>query len=240
MQSRRARLDRFLSASAAIKRRDVLPLLAQGRVRVDGVVCFERDRLVDQFAVIELDHQVLQRNAAAYVMLNKPAGVVSATQDVKHTTVVQLLDRADRHSLHIVGRLDFNSTGLLLLTNDGRWSRYLSKPENKVAKTYRVTLAKPVSADCVEAFAEGMYFAYEGITTRPAQLHRLTATVALVELMEGRYHQIKRMFGRFDNEVLALHRLAVGNLYLDPALAPGASRELSATELQTLSLAADP
>src|SRR5690606_23746504 len=121
------------------------------------------------------------------------AGVVSATKDQQHTTVVDLLDVPNREQLHIVGRLDFNSTGLLLLTNDGRWSRRLMTPQYKVIKVYRVSLGEPITEECVMAFASGIHFPYENITTKPATLKILDRFTAEVHLMEGRYHQIKRM-----------------------------------------------
>lgn len=236
MQSKRARLDRFLSVKTGISRRALKPILAQGRVSVDGCVVTDTQQPVDEFSHVTFDAQVLQANTPHYVMMNKPAGVVSATKDDQHKTVIDLLDRPDRNSLHIVGRLDFNSSGLLLLTNDGRWSRQLTEPEKKVAKLYRVRLEKPITQDSVDAFAKGMYFAYEDITTRPAKLGIISDYVAEVSLVEGRYHQIKRMFGRFQNPVLTLHRLAIGNVTLDPALAPGESRELTAAEVSLITV----
>ena len=217
MQSKRARLDRFVSGVVGINRRDVRPMLAQKRVLVDGCVATDINQVIGEFSHVMLDHRVLQANTPSYVMLNKPAGVVSATKDVRHKTVIDLLDRSDRENLHIVGRLDFNSSGLLLLTNDGQWSRHLTTPEKNIAKLYRVTLEKPITEDYVHAFAEGMYFSYENITTLPAKLNILSDFVAEVSLVEGRYHQIKRMFGRFQNPVLTLHRIAIGNLPLDPS-----------------------
>lgn len=239
MHSTRTRLDRFISVHTGINRRDVRLLLAQGRVQVNGAKAASIHQPIDQFHHVVLDQQVLQAQRPVYLMLHKPVGVVSATQDDKHRTVIDLLDRADRHLLHIVGRLDLNSSGLLLLTNDGRWSRHLTLPQQKVAKVYRVTLAHPIHPeqinDYVEAFAQGMYFPFENITTRPAGLKILSEHVAEVTLEEGRYHQIKRMFGRFRNPVLQLHRLSIGSLSLDQVLAPGQSRELSAQELRELS-----
>jgi len=239
MASKRARLSRFLSAKTGISQKAFRPILAQGRVQVDGSVATDSQQLIDEFSHITFDDQVLQANTPVYLMMNKPAGVVSATKDDQHKTVTELLDRVDCDTLHIVGRLDFNSTGLLLLTNDSRWSRQLMKPEEKVEKLYRVTLQKPLDQNTVDAFAEGMYFKYEDITTRPAKLNIISDYVAEVSLIEGRYHQIKRMFGRFDNQVLELHRIAVGNLKLDPKLAPGESRELSAKEVNEITIASD-
>ena len=237
MQSKRARLDRFISEQMGINRRDVRPLLAQKRIVVDGSPATDINHVIDEFSHVTLDDQVLQDNTPSYVMMNKPVGVVSATKDEQHRTVIDLLERPDRHHLHIVGRLDFNSSGLLLLTNDGRWSRQLTTPENNIAKLYRVTLEKPVTEAYIRAFSEGMYFPFEDITTRPVKLHIVSDYVAEVSLMEGRYHQIKRMFGRFDNEVLTLQRIAIGNLSLDPSLSPGQSRALTGSEVINISRA---
>ncbi|MCP5163394.1 MAG: 16S rRNA pseudouridine(516) synthase [Hahellaceae bacterium] len=234
MQSNKARLDRFISAKTGICRGDLRLILAQKRVRVDGEVVTTMNYVVNQFSRIELDDQLLQDKQPRYLMLNKPVGVVSATQDAQHKTVVDLLDPALREDLHIVGRLDLNSSGLVLLTNDGEWSRCLMAPEAKVAKVYEVQVEQPISDDCIRAFAEGMYFAFEDLTTRPARLEKMNDTLAKVTLTEGRYHQIKRMFGRFRNKVVALHRVSVGPIRLDGALAPGESRALTTDEVNCL------
>ena len=231
MQSRRARLDRFISSRKGISRRDVRQLLIQGRINIDGCTASEMHHPIGQFSRVTLDNEILQDEIARYVMLNKPTGVVSATRDAQHQTVVDLLHTEDKEGLHIVGRLDFNSTGLLLLTNDGEWSRRLTSPEHKVAKKYRVTVEKPITSDCVEAFAQGMYFSYEDIQTQPAHLHICSPFTAEVILTEGRYHQIKRMFGRFQNPVLSLHRTKIGCIDLDPLLAPGENRDLTDSEI---------
>jgi len=236
VQSTRTRLDRFISVHTGIFRRDVRAVLARGRITVNGELATGISQVIDQFSHVLLDDQVLQARIPIYIMLNKPTGVVSATSDEHHKTVVDLLDQKDRsthrNTLHIAGRLDFNSTGLVLLTNDGRWSRSLSAPENRIGKRYRVTLEYPIGSEYAHAFSRGMYFAYEGITTRPAQLRVIDTHTAEVCLVEGRYHQIKRMFGRFDNPVVQLHRIAIGDLELDRQLLPGQSRDLSETEVR--------
>lgn len=242
MHSKRTRLDRFISVHTGVNRRDVKLMLARGRITVDGSPAMEAHQFVDEFTRVTLDERVLQANTPVYLMMNKPRGVVSATKDERHTTVMDCLNAPAGHynheALHIVGRLDYNSTGLIVLTNDGRWSRRLTIPERKVAKLYRVTLQNPISNDraeeYVDTFARGMYFPYEDLTTRPAKLDILDEFTADVHLTEGRYHQIKRMFGRFQNPVLSLHRSAIGKLHLDPALPPGASRALTASEVGLL------
>ena len=233
------RLDRFISEFCKFNRKAVRLVLAQKRVYVDGVLASDIAQLVDQFSHITLDNAVLQANETYYIMLNKPVGVVCATKDDKHKTVIDLLigqfEQETRESLHIVGRLDLNTSGLVLLTNDSRWSERLTSPEHKVAKHYHVTLEKPLTDEYISAFAQGMYFSYEKITTQPAELEIICPFEAKVILTEGRYHQIKRMFGRIDNKVVALHRYAIGQLSLDETLSSGASRPLSAAEVLNIS-----
>lgn len=212
-------------------------LLAQGRVEVDGEPAHDTGQVIGPFSHVRIDGRATQHRIRRYLMLHKPAGVVSATVDAGHRTVIDLLDQPWRGDLHIAGRLDLDSTGLLLLTNDGAWSQSLTEPGRKLLKRYLVQVERPLSAGDVDAFADGMYFAFEGITTRPARLKILDAHTAEVGLVEGRYHQIKRMFGRLDNRVLGIHRFAIGPLTLDARLAPAQNRELTADELAAVARA---
>ncbi|MGK0441395.1 MAG: 16S rRNA pseudouridine516 synthase [Pseudohongiellaceae bacterium] len=234
MQSKRARLDRFLSERLLVKRSDVRLLLAQGRVKVDHQCASSITHLVDEYSHVQFDDQVLQAKTPSYIMLHKPQAVVSATKDVKHRTVIDLLPAPWPDNLHIVGRLDFNSTGLILLTNDGRWSRRLTMPESAIKKRYLVRLDKPVTSTVIDAFAQGLYFSFEDITTRPVSTSVINSHYVEVVLEEGRYHQIKRMFGHFQIKVLSLHRFAVGKLLLDDSLPEGQSRKLTDQEVMDI------
>ncbi|MBL4869133.1 MAG: 16S rRNA pseudouridine(516) synthase [Pseudomonadales bacterium] len=234
MISQRTRLDRFLSITTGVNRRSVRGILAQGRVSVDGVVARDIQQVVHQFSVIIFDDKVLQQNQSLYFMMNKPPGVVSATKDKRHKTVLDLVKKSDGVNLHIAGRLDFNSSGLLLLTNDGAWSRHLSSPEQGIKKYYRVALENKMTEEYVQAFRDGIYFEYEGITTQSAELTIIDDRIAEISVTEGRYHQIKRMFGRYQNKVLSLHRYRIGDLELDSALEAGQYRALSNKEVATI------
>ena len=227
----RGRLDKFISKRLNVSRRDVRLMLAQQRIVVDGAIANDIGQQIDKFSLITFDNKVLQEQQANYIMLPKPVGVVSATKDEKHKTVIDLINLPEKGSLHIVGRLDLNTSGLVLLTNDSRWSERLTLPESKVEKIYQVTLEKPLTEHYIDAFSKGMYFAFEDITTKPAKLEILSEFVARVSLIEGRYHQIKRMFGRFDNKVIKLHRQQIGNLLLDSCLQAGQSRPLTQEEM---------
>jgi len=231
MAAKTTRLDRFLSKAMLIKKADVRRIAATGRIAVDGAKCYDVSCMVNMFSRIVVDGKCYQDIKPRYIMLNKPAGYVSATVDKKHPTVLDLINIGNLYNLHIAGRLDLNSTGLLLVTNDSRWSEALTAPNKKVAKVYRAELKHPIGPDYQEAFRKGMFFPYEGITTQPAKLEAIEERVAKVSLTEGKYHQIKRMFGRFRNPVIALQRISVGGLCLDDGLGEGEYRDLTEVEV---------
>lgn len=206
-------------------------MLSEGRVSVDGAVEINGLRRIDRFSRVDLDLEILQEKEAVYLMLHKPGGYLSATSDPQHPTVMELIDHPLRDELHLAGRLDRASTGLLLLTNDGRWSKLVTEPAKKISKVYRVTTRDEISPETARIFAAGIYFAYEDLTTRPAVLEVLGAREALLTICEGRYHQVKRMFHAVGNQVLSLHRESIGPLVLAESLAPGEFRSLGATEV---------
>ena len=228
MQSNRQRLDRYLEKHLNKSKQQIKLMLAQKQVELDDQCCQDGQVLVNQFSRIRVAGSLLAHQTPIYIMLNKPAGVVCATVDDEHETVLDLLpkDLAATPGLHIAGRLDRFSTGLVLLTNDGRWSRQLSSPDTKVVKHYCVSLENPITEDYAPAFAKGMYFAYEDMTTQPVKLVQLGEKTVDLELMEGRYHQIKRMFGRFRNPVISLHRYRIGDYQLPDDLPAGGYRLL--------------
>ncbi|PJE41869.1 MAG: 16S rRNA pseudouridine(516) synthase [Pseudomonas sp.] len=226
------RLDRFLSNLPQLNRQAARQLLASGRVQVDRAVVCDGLCEVSQFSRVEVDNEPLQAGKAArYFMLHKPIGVVSATAHEQHRTVLDLLDEPDKVDLHLAGRLDLNTSGLLIITNDGQWSRRLTEPRSRLGKVYRVETEQPITPEYIEVFARGLYFAYEDLTTLPAELVILDSHSALLTLHEGRYHQVKRMFGHFQNKVIGLHRLSMGAIQLDPHLAPGQYRALTTAEI---------
>jgi len=226
------RLDRLLNHTLGLPRSTVRLLLAQGRILVDGQLAGSASQPVDRFTRITVDGEALPCVTPVYLKLHKPVGVLCATRDAEHSTVIDLLQHPARDTLHLVGRLDRASSGLVLLTNDGRWSRALMAPDAAVEKVYEVRVWDRLTQEMVEAFAVGMHFAYEDITTLPARLEILDDTLARVTLVEGRYHQIKRMFGRFRNPVLTLHRVRIGAVTLPADLAEGRSCALDAQELR--------
>ncbi len=229
------KLSRILSNRNGISRQQANALIAAGRVTVDGNRCHEAGRDVSRFSRVLVDNEPFQTGETAhYFMLNKPAGILSATRDPAHRTVVELMAPELRSGLHIAGRLDRASTGLLILTNDGLWSRRLTEPVVKLPKVYRVTTRDPISADTHHRFAEGIWFAYEGITTSPAEIEPLGSREARVTIYEGRYHQVKRMFHAVGNQVTSLHRERMGAIWLDNRLQEGHYRPLTAEEIASV------
>jgi len=225
------KLDRLLAKHESMGRNRARARILSGQARVEGVETRRFDHEVDRFTKVELDGIVVQEpERLLQVMLHKPIGVVSATSDAEHTTVIDLIDDPDRDTLHLVGRLDRNTSGLVLLTNDGRWSKVLMDPARKVPKVYRVQTRDPIPDEAVAAFAEGFYFHTEDLVTKPAKLEIISECEARLTLHEGRYHQIKRMFHRIDNRVTGLHREQIGGLALPDDLAPGEWRILTKEE----------
>jgi len=226
------RLDRFLGNLPCFNRQQVRLSLAQRRVSVNGDTVDDPRHDVSVFDRIDVDGQVMQVGEPAhYWMLHKPAGCVSATTDPDHRTVIDLLPAAVGQGLHIAGRLDYNTTGLMILTNDGQWSRRLTQPATKLPKVYLVETQDEIAAHYAAQFRQGFYFAFEDLTTLPAELTVLGPRLARLSIVEGRYHQVKRMFGYFDNKVVGLHRERMGGVVLDEGLAPGEYRALTAAEI---------
>lgn len=229
------RVDRFLSNLPCFNRKQVRLLLVEKRVRLDGKIVSDPHAEVREFSRVEVDNEVLQvGKPVRHFMLHKPQGCVSATRDPQHPTVLDLIHEPDKDELHIAGRLDFNTTGLMLITNDGSWSRRLTQPQTKLPKVYLVETEQAIGPEYALKFAEGLYFAFEDLTTLPADLLVLGPTSARLSIVEGRYHQVKRMFGHFNNKVLRLHREKMGPLVLDPSLEPGEYRPLSDEEIQLI------
>lgn len=226
------RLDKFVADAAQLTRSAARGLIAKGRVTVNGQVCKKADCALREGDSVCADGKPLACEEYVYIMLNKPAGVVSASTDGRDKTVVDLVGGAfPRRQLFPAGRLDKTSTGFVLLTDDGAFAHDILAPKRHVPKTYRVVLDTPVTDEMVKAFAAGVTLA-DGQTMQPAQLIPDEADLfaATVVLRQGVYHQIKRMFGVLDAGVNQLHRTAIGGLALDEGLAPGAWRLITPEE----------
>lgn len=229
------RLDKLLAGTGKWSRREVKALVRQGLVRVDGrLAASAEDKLDPAAAIITVAGETISLCRFTYVMLHKPAGVLTATEDRKQPTVLDLLPpELRRIGLAPVGRLDKDTEGLLLLTNDGELAHRLLSPRYHVDKRYLARVDGELSAADTEAFARGMTLG-DGLECLPAGLEVLPDRVCIVTLREGNFHQVKRMLAARGAPVLYLKRLSMGPLTLDDSLAAGAYRLLRAEEISAL------
>lgn len=241
------RLDRYLVEMKKGSRSEVKKMIKSGRVSVDGEICREAERKIQPSASeVSLDGTQVGYAAYEYFMLNKPAGVVSATEDGRHKTVVSLIEDAKRRDLFPVGRLDIDTEGLLLITNDGKLAHRLLSPKKHVDKTYFARVERRLPENAIEQFKEGLTLE-DGTRTLPARLliqkasgtaeeGKADSSLSEIELTihEGKFHQVKRMFEAVGCRVVYLKRLSMGSLRLDESLAPGAYRRLTEEEISKL------
>ena len=227
------RLDKILSDAGVAGRRELKDMIRAGRVCVDGTVVTKADAKFDEAAVsITVDGEGIGLEKFVYYMLHKPADVVTATEDGEHKTVLDLFPpELRRRGLFPVGRLDKDTTGLLIITNDGDYAHRIISPKTHVAKRYLAdTDGIPDEAD-VKAFAEGMILR-DGTQCLPAKLEITGEEKCFVTLLEGKYHQVKRMLAARGKPVVKLHRCSVGLLELDDTLKPGEFRPMTAIEVE--------
>ncbi|MDP2140444.1 MAG: 16S rRNA pseudouridine(516) synthase RsuA [Gammaproteobacteria bacterium] len=225
------RLDKFVSHATGLPREISKRAVRKKQVQVNGAVVTNAAYQVAVDDQIVFDGERLVIPGPRYLMLNKPAGYVCATEDGDHPIVLDLLHDMNPEGLSIAGRLDIDTTGLVLLSDDGQWLHRVTSPRHLFAKVYRVQLHSPVDQQTIDSFASGMLLRGEDKPTAPAQCVALADNGAEVTLNEGRYHQVKRMFAACGNHVISLHRSQIGAVILDAALAPGEYRELSADEI---------
>ncbi len=229
------RLDKLIADSGRATRSEAKALIRAGRITVNGALPRRADEKYDlETDAIALDGEALCCAANTYLMLHKPGGVLSATEDGRQETVLDLLTpELRRQGLFPVGRLDKDTTGLLILTNDGDLAHRVISPKKHVSKVYIAAVDAPLDESDIAAFAEGLTLS-DGTACLPAALELLRPTKARVTVYEGKYHQVKRMFAARGKHVTALHRAQIGALALDPALAPGEYRPLRPEELDAL------
>lgn len=234
------RLDRILTEMGAGSRQEVKKLIRKGQVSVNGnIVRKPEEKVPEESADIRCLGLSYNYEPYVYYMLNKPAGIISATEDKKERTVLDLLPKPVRTDLFPVGRLDKDTEGLLLITNDGDLAHQLLSPKKHVDKTYEAVISGIVDKSDVIAFSDGVDIGDEK-RTLPAKLEIVNVdteqaiSFIRITIQEGRFHQIKRMFQSVGKEVLFLRRIRMGSLVLDPELKQGTSRRLTPDELQEL------
>lgn len=228
------RLDKIIASQGEFSRKDVKKLVSQKRITIDGKLALNSDIKIDsENSLIIIDGKELNIKKFLYLILNKPKGYISATEDKKALTVLDLVpDELFRADLFPAGRLDKDTTGLMIITNDGMLAHNILSPKKHVKKIYEVTIDIPVTEKMVKKFADGIML-NDG-ECKPGKLEITGEYTCRVTISEGRYHQIKRMFGCLKAKVIELNRICIGNLHLPNNLKQGECRELTENELLKL------
>ena len=228
------RLDQYLANGTGLSRKDAKRAITGKRVQVNGQLCRSTSANINTGDSVLLDGEPVTPPGELYLMLHKPAGVISATTDSNQPTALDLLPPELARQVHIAGRLDKDTTGLLLLTSDGQWSHRVTSPRRDCPKTYRVQLTEPLTAEARQALEQGIQLNGEDTATRPAQVVACSEQEIELTISEGCYHQVKRMLAAVGNHVTALHRQRIGAIELDAGLAPGQFRELTRSEIDSV------
>ena len=225
------RLDRFICNATALSRSQAQREIRAGRVSVDGVTTKRAATPISLSASVSLAGERVAPPLPRYLMLHKPLGVVCATRDPTHRTAIDLLDLPNPEGLHFAGRLDIDTTGLVLISDDGQWTHRIVSPGRRCAKRYRVGLAEAPEEAQLQRLCGGILLRGEQHPTRPSRVERIGEREILLSITEGRYHQVKRMLAALGHSVVRLHREAIGALELDSELGPGVFRPLRADEV---------
>ncbi|MEZ8185868.1 16S rRNA pseudouridine(516) synthase RsuA [Shewanella sp. 5S214] len=228
------RLDKFICESTELTRSLAKRALHRGDVTCDGVVVKNSGFKVLPQMAVHLDGTLISIIGERYIMLNKPVDTICSTIDEEYPSVLSLIDIEKMDTLHIAGRLDVDTTGLVLITSDGQWSHKITSPKKDCGKRYLVELAEPIDASLILVFADGVELRNEDGLTKPALLDIIDPTHVRLTISEGKYHQVKRMFAAVGNRVVNLHREAVGAIELNADLAAGEWRFLTAAEVKSV------
>ncbi|MBD1577423.1 MULTISPECIES: pseudouridine synthase [Vibrio] len=227
------RLDKFICKSTNLSRTQAIEQIHSGSVSVNSVIIQDEATQVHQNNTVTLNGEALQARPFRYILLHKPANTICSNVDEVYPSLFHYLDVDNVSELHIAGRLDADTTGMVLITDDGRWSYNITTPTNLCAKVYRVGLSRPIAETSVERFKQGIQLQGEAQLTHPAQLSIITPNEVLLSITQGKFHQVKRMFAAVGNRVVSLHREAIGGVHLDVDVEQW--RYLSESEVQQLS-----
>ena len=218
-------LSQFIAKSSGLGKRHAKKLIEAGDVRLNGEIVIDGNLPLEKFDLLSAKGDILQARTARYLLLHKPIGILSATTDKIHRTVVDLIHEPWANELHLAGRLDRATSGLVILTNDSRFSESLTSPDKHVPKTYLVQTDQAIPETVLQQFRDGMSFEKENTRSAPAEVELLSETSCRLTIYEGLHHQIKRMFLRFGIRVTQLHRESIGPYHLGN-LQPGEWRNI--------------
>ena len=225
------RIDKFIGNNSNLSRSLIHLAIKRGQVKRNGEIITKTNTSMNDGDAISLKDKIIEAIYSRYLMLHKPAGYLCANSDSEHSTVLDLIDIPRKETLQIAGRLDIDTTGLVLLTDDGQWNHQVTSPKKSCTKSYLVTTADPIREDTAALFLQGILLRGETKVTLPARLTLTNTHQAQLEIQEGKYHQVKRMFAAVGNKVTVLHRERIGIIELDPQLTAGNYRELTASEI---------
>lgn len=228
------RLDKFLCDSTDLTRSQALSALARSQITVNSEVIKKGKYVLQSTDTVQWENETLSLIGLRYLMLNKPLGYECSLRNSQHPSVMELLEVSKRDRLHTVGRLDVDTTGLILITDDGQWTHRIISPRQQCDKVYIATLTESLSDEAEMLFSKGITLHGEDKPTLPALLERVDEHHARLTIQEGKYHQVRRMFAAVGNHVTALHREKIGSVALDPDLEPGESRYLTPIEVAVL------
>ena len=226
------RLDKFLAHHLGVSRTIVNKELKAQKVTVNGDIVKSGAYHISPDQIVEYDgFEIVPITENRYFMLNKPQGYVCSTDDPDHPTILYFIDEPMSEKLHSAGRLDLDTTGLVLLTDDGKWSHRITSPKHHCEKIYQVTVEQPLTTNLIEIFKQGIQLKSEKTLTEPAKLIIIDDYHAELTISEGRYHQVKRMFAAVNNHVTQLHRKQIGVIVLD--IPEGEYRPLTQDEISS-------
>lgn len=228
------RLDKFICKSTELTRTEAKKLLKTGLVLVNGEVIKNPATQVHENNEITVEGERLFARTSRYIMMHKPLDTICSNVDEVYPSLFHFIDLDKAWDMHIAGRLDADTTGLVLVTDDGRWSHNIISPKKDCTKTYRVWLRDPIAEEIIERFKEGVQLQGEKSLTKTAKLEIIEEKEVLLSITEGKYHQVKRMFAAVRNRVVGLHRESIGDITLDDALQPGQWRFLTEEEVQSI------
>lgn len=225
------RLDKYICKSSELTRNEAKKLLKSGKVTVNDEIVKNGAYKVPEGAEVISAGQTLSLIGHRYIMMNKPQDTICSNVDEIHPSLLHFLPLDRAFELHIAGRLDADTTGLVLITDDGQWSHNITSPKKQCQKTYRVWLRDPIANNVAEQFKQGVQLHGENQLTLPATLEVIDDTEVLLTIFEGKYHQVKRMFAAVGNQVIGLHRESIGEIVLDDEMMLGDWRYLTEQEI---------
>lgn len=225
------RLDKFVAKAADIPRSKAKKLISSGKVSVDQSICLSTGLLISDNQSIQLFGNVLSYVRQQYILLNKPKGYICSTKDEQYPSALNLLDTISLANLHFAGRLDVDTSGLVLISNDGQWTHRVASPKHQHSKTYIVSTSEAVSSEQKQKLIRGVILKDSDNATLPAIVETISEKVISLTITEGRYHQVKRMLAAVGNHVIGLHRRSIGRLIIEEKMTTGEWRYLTKEEI---------